>query len=249
MSTVKVQQQGKVSVISINRPERRNAMSTATALELQAAFADFDASDQRVAILTGEGDEAFCAGADLDNAQEMWRELWRCVPTIGITTEKPIIAATAGWCVGAGLVLVAMCDLAVAADNTKFMYPEAKVGLFGGFIVGLAARIPHKMAMEMMLLGKQMDAQRAYEIGLVNRVVPKGRQVEEAIAMAEQMGDYAPLVLKTIKRFVTQFILPKGPSEHTGNTIRNLEVVNLSEDCKEGVAAFKEKRTPRFVGR
>jgi len=249
MSTVRVQQQGKVSVISINRPERRNAMSTATARELQAAFADFDASDQGVAILTGEGDEAFCAGADLDNAQEMWRELWRCVPTVGITTEKPIIAATAGWCVGAGLVLLSMCDLAVAADNTKFMYPEGKVGLFGGFIVGLAARIPHKMAMEMMLLGKQMDAQRAYEIGLVNRVVPKGRQVEEAVAMADQMVAYAPLVLRMIKRFVTQHILSKGPSEHMGMLIRNLEIVNLSEDCKEGVAAFKEKRTPNFVGR
>ena len=168
---------------------------------------------------------------------------------MGITTEKPIIAATAGWCVGAGLVLAAMCDLAVAADNTKFMYPEGKVGLFGGFIVGLAARIPHKMAMELMLLGKTIDAQRAYEIGLVNRVVPKGRQVGEAVAMAEQMGDYAPLVLKTIKRFVTQHILPKGPSEHMGTLIRNLETVNLSEDCKEGVAAFKEKRTPKFVGR
>jgi enoyl-CoA hydratase len=245
MSMVKVQQHGKVSVISINRPERRNAICKDTALELREAFADFDASDQRVAILTGEGDEAFCAGADVTNLPE----LWRCVPTVGITTEKPIIAATAGWCVGAGLVLAAMCDLAVAADNTKFMYPEAKVGLFGGFIVGLAARIPHKIAMEMMMLGQPVDAQRAYEIGLVNRVVPKGRQVEEAVAMAEQMGDYAPLVLKTIKRFVTQHILPKGPSEQTGNTIRNLEIVNLSEDCKEGVAAFKEKRTPKFVGR
>ena len=249
MSTVNLQQHGKVSLISINRPERRNAMSTATALELQAAFADFDASEQRVAILTGEGDEAFCAGADLDNAQEMWRELWRCVPTVGVTTEKPIIAATAGWCVGAGLVLVAMCDLAIAADNTKFMYPEGKVGLFGGFIVGLAGRIPHKVAMEMIMLGKTVDAQRAYEIGLVNRVVPKGRQVEEAVAMAEQMSGYAPLVLKAMKRFVTEYILPKGPSEQMGMLIRNLEIVNLSEDCKEGVAAFKEKRPPAFVGR
>jgi enoyl-CoA hydratase len=249
MSTVKVQQHGKVSVISINRPERRNALCKDTVLELQAAFADFDASEQRVAILTGEGDEAFCAGADLDNAQEMWRELWRCVPTVGITTEKPIIAATAGWCVGAGLVLVAMCDLAIAADNTKFMYPEAKVGLFGGFIVGLTARIPHKIAMEMIMLGRTVDARRAYEIGLVNRVVPKGQQVEEGVAMAEEMGGYAPLVLRTMKRFVTQHILPKGPSEQMGALIRNLEIVNLSEDCKEGVAAFKEKRAPAFIGR
>ena len=245
MSTVKVQQQGKVSVISINRPERRNAMSTPTARELQEAFADFDASDQRVAILTGEGDEAFCAGADVTNLPE----LWRCVPSVGITTEKPIIAATAGWCVGAGLVLAAMCDLAVAADNTKFMYPEAKVGILGGFIVGLAARVPHKIAMEMMMLGQPIDAQRAYEVGFVNRVVPKGRQVKEAVAMAEPMSGYAPLVLKTIKRFVTQHILPKGPSEQTGITTRNLEIVNLSEDCKEGVAAFKEKRSPKFIGR
>jgi len=249
MSRVKVQQHGKISVISINRPERRNAICKDTAFELQAAFADFDASDQRVAVLTGEGDEAFCAGADLNDPAELWRELWRCVPTVGVTTEKPIIAATAGWCVGAGLVLVAMCDLAIAADNAKFVYPEAKVGLFGGMIVGLAARIPHKVAMEMMMLGRTVDAQRAYEVGLVNRVVPKGRQVEEAVAMADELACYAPLVLRTMKRFVGQYVLPKGPSEQTGIAIRNLEIVNKSEDCKEGVAAFREKRTPTFVGR
>jgi enoyl-CoA hydratase len=245
MSIVEVEQRGRVSIISINRPERKNAICNETAHKLQEAFGYFDASEQRVAVITGKGDEAFSSGADVTNLPE----LWRCTPNVGITTEKPIIAATAGWCVGAGLVIVAMCDMAVAAENTKFMYPEAKVGICGGLILGLVVRIPHKIAMETMLLAKPLDARRAYEVGLVNRVVPKGRQVEEAVAMAEEMAGYAPLVLKTIKRFVSQNMLPRSPSELMGIATRDLGIVNTSQDAREGVAAFKEKRTPVYVGR
>ena len=107
------------TVIAINRPDRRNAICADTALELQRAFAAFDASSQRVAVLTGTGNEAFSGGADVSNLPE----LWRCVPTIGITTEKPIIAAVGGWCVGGALVMAMMCDLLVAAENAKFSYP------------------------------------------------------------------------------------------------------------------------------
>ncbi|MGH8856664.1 MAG: enoyl-CoA hydratase/isomerase family protein, partial [Polaromonas sp.] len=97
------------SLFTINRPERRNAICSKTAIELQLAFAEFDKSDQKVAVLTGAGDAAFSAGADVADVPE----LWRCVPTVGITTEKPVIAAVAGWCVGGGLILTMMSDLAV----------------------------------------------------------------------------------------------------------------------------------------
>src|SRR5579859_1404649 len=154
MSVVTIEQRGPVSVIAINRPEKLNAINKAVAIELQQAFAAFDASEQRVAILTGLGGRAFSSGADVTDLPE----LWRCVPTVGIKTDKPIIAAVSGWCIGGGLVMAMMCDLLVAAENARFSYPEGKVGITGGMIAGLAARIPHKIAMEIMLLGEPLDA-------------------------------------------------------------------------------------------
>jgi enoyl-CoA hydratase/carnithine racemase len=233
------------TVISINRPERRNAICAQTAIELQQAFAEFDASEQKVAVYTGTGDEAFSGGADVTNLPE----LWRCIPTVGITTEKPVIAAVGGWCVGGALVAVMMCDLLVAAENAKFSYPEAKLGFTGGMIAGLASRIPHKMAMEMILLCKTWDVRRAYEVGLVNEVVPVGKQVEAALAMAREMTTMSPMVLKTLKRFIVEGVLTQGPSEKMARAGRDLGLVRDSEDAKEALAAFKEKRKPRFTGK
>ena len=233
------------TVIAINRPLRRNAICAQTAVELQQAFAQFDASDQKVAVYTGVGDEAFSGGADVTDLPE----LWRCIPTVGITTEKPVIAAVGGWCVGGALVAAMMCDLLVAAENAKFSYPEAKLGFTGGMIAGLAARIPHKLAMEMMLLCRTWDVKRAYEAGLVNEVVPVGTQVEAALAMAREMTTMSPMVLTTIKRFVTEGVLAQGPSEKMARAGRDLGLVRDSEDAKEALAAFKEKRKPRFTGK
>ena len=168
------------TLITINRPERRNAICAQTAIELQQAFAEFDHSTQKVAVVTGSGDAAFSSGADVSSLPE----LWRCIPTLGITTEKPVIAAVAGHCVGGALVMTMMCDLLVAADNAKFSYPEAALGFTGGLIASLAARIPHKVAMEMLLLCRTLDARRAYEVGFANEVVPVGQQVIRALALA-----------------------------------------------------------------
>jgi enoyl-CoA hydratase len=233
------------TVIAINRPERRNAICADTALELQRAFGAFDASAQRVAVLTGTGNEAFSGGADVTNLPE----LWRCVPTIGIATEKPIIAAVGGWCVGGAVVMAMMCDLLVAAENAKFSYPEARLGFTGGMIAGLAARLPHKVAMELMLLGRTMDARRAYAVGFANEVVPVGEQVNAALAMARELAGFAPLVLTTLKRFVNDSVLPAGPAERAGRAQRDLARVRESEDGREGMRAFREKRPPRYEGR
>jgi enoyl-CoA hydratase len=245
MSVVTVEERGQVTIVSINRPEKLNAINKAVAIELQRAFAAFDRSDQRVAILTGKGGRAFSAGADVTDLPE----LWRCVPTVGIATDKPIIAAVSGWCIGGGLVMAMMCDLLVAADSAKFSYPEGKVGITGGMIAGLAARIPHKIAMEMMLLGEPIGAERAYQIGLANRVVPAGREVEEAVAMGEKIIDLAPLALAAMKRFVNDGVLPKGPAELAARYGAELAAVRDSADAAEGVLAFKEKRKPRYRGR
>src|SRR5277367_2445831 len=162
MSVVTVENQGPVTIISINRPEKLNAINKAVAIELQQAFAEFDRTAQRVAILTGNGGRAFSSGADVTDLPE----LWRCVPTVGIKTDKPIIAAVSGWCIGGALVMAMMCDLLIAAEIANFSYLEGKVGITGGMIAGLAARIAHKVAMEMMLVGEPIDAARAYAVGL-----------------------------------------------------------------------------------
>jgi len=245
MSDVTVEQIGKVSLISINRPHKRNAISQDVALGLQAAFHEFDTSEQRVAVLTGVGNDAFTGGADINQLPEFWR----CVPGVGITTEKPIIAATAGWVVGGGLVIAMMSDLLVAADNSRFSYPEARLGITGGMIAGLAARIPHKVAMKVMLLGRVLDAQRAAHLGLANEVVPAGQQVARALELAAELAESAPLVLKTLKRFVNRYVLPTGPVEVQADVTRQLSEVNTSADAQEGVRAFQEKRAPSFTGR
>lgn len=244
MSNVVVEKHDLVTLFTLNRPDKRNAICKDTALELQAAFAEFDASAQRVAIITGAGDQAFSAGADLSYPPE----LWRCIPTVGIQTDKPIIAATAGWVVGGAMVMHMMCDLAIAAENTRFSYPEARMGFTGGLIAGLVSRIPHKIAMEVILNGKILDADRAYQVGLVNQVVPVGKQTEVALEMAQSLAACAPLVLTTLKRFITQGVLPKGPSELMVHALSELDVVRSSKDTEEGRLAFREKRKPSFTG-
>ena len=177
MPAVTVEDRGAISIIRINRPERLNAINQAVAVEMQQAFKSFDADpDKRVAILSSAGTRAFTSGADVNDLPE----LWRAIPNVGFQTEKPIIAATSGWVVGGGIVLVMMCDLMVSTEDTQFYYPEAKLGVTAGGISSLAARMPHKLAMEIMLLGSKVSARRAYEVGFVNRVVPNGEHETEA---------------------------------------------------------------------
>jgi enoyl-CoA hydratase len=243
MSVVQVETKGAVSIIRINQPEKLNAVSSRVAIELQDAFTAFDHSEQRVAILSSVGERAFCAGADVTDLPE----LWRCIPGVGFRTEKPIIAATTGWCVGGGIVMVMMCDMMVSTQNTVFYYPEAKLGLTGGMISSLVSRMPHKLAMEVMLLGTKVTAQRAYDVGFVNRVVPDGQHEAEAMAMAEELLGSAPLVIATLKRLVND-ILPTGPVERMARLQIEMATVRNSADLKEGLAAKREKRAPRFVG-
>lgn len=244
MSVVTTEQRGPVSIIRINRPEKLNAISSAVAVDLQQAFQEFDASGQRVAILSAAGDRAFTSGADVTDLPE----LWRAIPTVGFQTDKPIIAATSGWCVGGGIVMVMMCDLMVSTEDTIFYYPEAKLGVTAGGISSLAARMPHKLAMEIMLLASKVPAQRAYDVGFVNKVVPNGQHEAAALAMAEELLESAPLVIGALKRLVAQ-VLPQGPIEHMVEVSQIVGRVRASEDMQEGIRAYKERRKPRFTGR
>ncbi len=244
MSVVTTEERGPISIIRINRPEKLNAISNGVAIGVQQAFQAFDASDQRIAILSAAGERAFSAGADVTDLPE----LWRAIPGVGFRTDKPIIAATSGWCIGGGIVMVMMCDLMVSTENTIFYYPEAKLGITGGMISTLVSRMPHKLAMEMMLLCSKVSAQRAYEVGCVNRVGPNGQHETEALAMANEMLDSAPLVIAALKRLTSE-VLPVGPVERMVAVSRTMDPMRASEDLQEGIRAYKERRKPNFRGR
>ncbi|MFO1180667.1 enoyl-CoA hydratase/isomerase family protein [Ottowia sp.] len=233
-----------IAHITLRRPERRNALNAEMTALLNESFRRFAASDDRVALLSAEGDH-FCAGVDVTDPS---KEAWKGVPNVGVKIDKPLISAVQGWAVGAGFTLTMMSDLCVVDETAQFMFPEAKLGLFGGITAGLVSRIPHKVAVEFMMLGEPLPAQRAYEVGLVNRVVPKGGAHAAALEMAQRLADAAPLVLQTIKR-ATLETLPKSPAEIAYPQMGYLTEIATSEDYKEGVAAFKEKRKAKFTGR
>jgi enoyl-CoA hydratase/carnithine racemase len=244
VSLVKVESSEGITTITMTRGEKRNALNQELCDALCDAYVDFEEGDDHVAILQADG-PAFCVGADLKNAPGA---MWKAVPHVSHHLSKPVIAATQGWVIGGAICMVMTCDLMVSADNTKFMYPEAKVGAFGGLMPGIVSRMPHKVAMEMLLLGEEMPAKRAYDVGFVNKVVPLGEERQEARRMASVIAQSAPLVIRTLRDFANQ-TLPRGPAEHFVPERYKLERIAGSADRLEGAAAFREKRAPRFKGK
>ncbi|MCG8559822.1 MAG: enoyl-CoA hydratase-related protein [Hyphomicrobiales bacterium] len=242
---VSYEAEDRIATIRLNRPERLNRLDGALVDGLEAAWRRFMADDDaRVAVLAAAGDTAFSAGADL---KAIPHDLYRGIPGVGVPVDKPVVGAVAGWCVGGGMVLTTMCDLLVAAEDARFSYPEVKVGFSGGLISTLACRIPHKIAMELLLLGEPMDAQRAYEVGYVNKVVPPEALMATATDYARRIAATAPLPSRMLKRFVAEAV-PKGPTELAGIARSQVDRVNASADGAEGLAAFFEKREPDFKG-
>lgn len=234
-----------VAIITINRPERLNAINPAVEEGLTAAWKRLNAGTDRVGILTGAGDKAFSAGKDMNSPEPP--DYRGFTPGVGVVVDKPLIAAVGGWCIGGAVVLVQMCDLCVASENARFIYPEATMGFAGGMIASIASRIPHKIAMELMLLGEEISAERAYQVGFVNKLAPAGQHLVEAEIMARKLARNAPMVMAMLKRF-TESVLPKSPVEQAGFAWRENEAVFTSNDYAEGLAAFKEKRPPKFTG-
>jgi len=256
-TAVLTERQGHILIVTINRPEARNAVNAAVHAGIGTALEQAEHDPEiRVVIVTGAGDKSFCAGADLvalsrgeslapdDPAQQAWGFGGFAAHPI----SKPVIGAVNGFAFGGGCELALMCDLVVAADHAQFALPEVKVGLFAaaGGAFRLAQQLPRKLAMEYMLTGDPIPAARAAAFGLVNHVVPLADLMPAAIALAEKIAANAPLSVQASKRVALGIdegrIAADAPYwEH--NT-RERAVLMRSEDAREGPRAFAEKRKP-----
>jgi len=257
-----------IAVVTMNRPEVRNAINPEMLCRLADAWQDInDDVDVRVAILTGAGDKAFCAGADLDRLVRMMQGLRppetefdeRIKNDVSLIYKgllrnyrvyKPIIAAVRGFCVAGGTEILTNTDIRIATDDAVFGLAEVKWSLFpmGGSTVRLPRQISFCNAMEILLTGEQLPASEALRIGLINKVVAVDQLMSTARRYADVINSNGPLAVQAVKRSVWETI--GLPLEEALEKELELGIpVSMSEDCREGTKAFKEKRKPVFKGR
>jgi crotonobetainyl-CoA hydratase len=248
-------------LIVMNRPEARNAVNEEVCLRVGDALEEADKDpDVRAVVITGAGDKAFCAGADLkaiargERIIPPGREKWSLAGFVGHAISKPTIAAVNGAALGGGMEIVLAADLVVAAETATFGLPEAKRGLVAGaggaFRIG--AKLPLAVAMELLLIGDPIDARTALQLHLVNRVVPAAELLDTALELAARVAANAPLSVQAHKRILLNQ-RPDGsrPDEEAGWSATSHEIVitSASLDAKEGPLAFAEKREPVWQGR
>ena len=242
-----------IAVITLNRPEARNALGKDIRAGLFAAWDRFERDPAlRVAILTGSGDKSFCAGGDLKEMVERQlavppRDMFP-VPGDNIELTKPTIAAVNGVAFAGGWMIAQACDLCVASTRAQFAITEVKVGRSSPWAAPLIHMIPQRIMMEIILTGKPISAQRAYEIGLVNRLAEPDQLMPTALAFAAEILDGAPLSVQAARDTV-MLSTEMGRSAALQAARHASEKVYRSEDAQEGPKAFAEKRRPQWKGR
>ncbi|WP_214404285.1 crotonase/enoyl-CoA hydratase family protein [Pseudonocardia lacus] len=242
-----------VLVVTIDRPEARNAVNGTVARGIAAAMERLDAEpDLRVGVLTGAGG-TFCAGMDLKAFVRGERPIIEGRGLAGLVEkgpDKPLIAAVEGYALAGGFEIVLGCDLVVAAQDATFGIPEVRRGLVaaGGGLLKLPRRIAYHQAMELALLGNHIPATRAHELGLVNRLVPSGTALRQALALAGEITANGPLAVAASKKIV-QGALAWPDDEQWSRQGELAGPVSASDDAREGATAFAEKRPPRWTGR
>lgn len=258
---VLIERQGNVMVLTLNRPDVRNAVNLAVNLAMGEALEEAEADREvRAVVLTGAGEQSFCAGADLKalsrgesfQPDDPVKAAWGFAGFVSHPISKPIIAAVNGTALGGGTELVLASDLAIAADTATFGLPEVKRGIFAGaggaFRIG--QQLPRKLAMELLLTGEAISAERALELGLVNRVVPRAGLMDAALELAGRIAANAPLAVQVSKRLALGIVEGRIASdaafwEQSAAEGRRLMT---SEDAREGPRAFAEKRAPVWKG-
>ncbi len=256
--TILLDREGQVGILTLNRPEKLNAMNATMLHEITTALRDLDADPEiRVCIIRGAGDRAFSAGADLsemvdDDAftarekNRVWIEMFHTVESIRI----PVIASVHGFAAAGGTELTLCCDLVVASEDAQFALAEIRVGLVPG--AGACVRLPRgggrAKAKEMLMTGDFVPAAEACQIGLVNRVVPRAELAAATMALAQKLASRSPLAITAAKRAVnigSELDLDRGIEY----VLQEFALLFAGEDAKEGMAAFLEKRSPNFRGR
>ena len=245
--------QGRAAIIRFNRPKQLNALNDAVMDALGAALLAFDADDAIAVIIITGNEKAFAAGMDIAAAKDlsyadvvnsnMITRNWEAL----LKVRKPVIAAVNGYALGGGSELAMMCDLIVAGEDAKFAQPEVKLGIppGAGGTQRSARALGKAKAMDLCLTGRMMDAQEAERCGLVARIAPAGKALDEALAMAQAMGQYSLLTLRTIKECINQsFETPL--TEGIRFERRMFHAAFATHDQKEGMAAFIEKRPAAF---
>jgi enoyl-CoA hydratase len=262
-----VEKRDGVMILTMNRPEKRNALSPEMLVRLARAWYEYrDTDELRVAILTGAGEEDFCAGGDLKITMPLvtgarqpeteWdhtllsdTKLFTDAILRGFELYKPVIAAVNGRALGGGTEMTNAVDLRVAAEHAIFGTPETRVGLLpgGGSLTRLPRQIPYAKAMEMLMLGGSFSAREALEMGLLNYVVPKEELMDKALELANRLCENGPLAVQKVKEGVMRSSgLPLAEAYEVENEVS--AAVMTSRDAREGPRAFKEKRKPKFTG-
>lgn len=242
----------KIAIITINRPEAYNAINVQTWKELNEALVSLrDDPELWVGIITGSGEKAFCAGADVSETLPYMKEnhhlYWPAAPRYGLNLWKPLIAAVNGVALGGGMEIALACDIRIASEKARFGTPEVTLGVMPGW--GATQRLPRVIpwakAAELLLMGKQIDSQEAYRIGLINKVVPPDKVMTEAIEWAEALCKVGPLAARAAKEaMIRGYSMPLEDGLQLEGSF--FDYLLNTDDYKEGASAFLEKRKANF---